>query len=92
MNILKSKNVVWKERRLINNLYIKDSGKSNRGKTGWFDIGRVARQGCCLSPTLFNLYIYDMVHNILNEEEKISIEERRRIYMSFIDDMMILAY
>jgi len=58
MQILKGTGIDWRERRLISNLYIAQSVKVQlkRGDTRSVTIGRGVRQGCCLSPFLFNLY------------------------------------
>jgi len=58
MQILKGTGVDWRERRLVSNLYMAQSVKVrlNRGETGSVKNGRGVRQGCCLSPILFNLY------------------------------------
>ena len=58
MQIVKEPGFYWRERRLISNLHMAQSVKVrlNRGETRSVKIGRVVRQGCCLSPILFNLY------------------------------------
>jgi hypothetical protein len=58
MQILKETGIDWRERRLISNLYMAQSVKIrlNRGETRSVKFGRGVRQGCCLSPILFNLY------------------------------------
>ena len=57
LQILKGTGIDWRE-RLISNLYMAHSVKVrlNRGETRNLKIGRGVRQGCCLSPILFNLY------------------------------------
>jgi hypothetical protein len=56
--ILKETGIDWQERKLISNLYMAQSVKVrlNQGETRSVTTGREVRQGCCLSPILFNLY------------------------------------
>jgi len=58
MRNLKVTGIEWYERRLISNLFMAQSVKVrlNRGETRSVEIGRGGRQGCCLSPILFNVY------------------------------------
>jgi len=59
MQILKRTGIDWRERRLIRKLCMDQrvQVRMDRGETRSVQIGREARQGCCLSPILFNLYI-----------------------------------
>ena len=58
MQILKRISIDSRERRLICKLYMEQKVKLrlDRGETGSLQIGRGVRQGCSLSPVLFNLY------------------------------------
>jgi hypothetical protein len=58
MEILKKTGIDWRERRLISKLYRDQSVRLrlDEGVTKSGKIGREVRQGCCLSPLLFNLY------------------------------------
>ena len=44
---------------LLRNLYASQEAtvRTGHGKTDWFQIGKGVRQGCILSPCLFNFYI-----------------------------------
>ena len=72
MRILRRIGVDWRERRLIGNLYmgqrvkIRIDGEFSEPAT----IGRGVRQGCPLSPILFNIYIEEIVRETLEELEE----------------------
>jgi hypothetical protein len=57
MQILKQTGIEWCERRLFSKLQMYQSVYIglDQGKTRSVKTGRRVRQGCCLSPILFNL-------------------------------------
>ena len=58
---------------LLRNLYAgqKATVRTRRGTTDWFQIGKGVRQGCILSPCLFNLYAEYILRNAGLEEHKL---------------------
>ena len=51
---------------------------SPNGTTDWFQIGKGVRQGCMLSPCLFNLYAEYITRNAGLEETQAGIKIARR--------------
>ena len=65
---------------LLRNLY---AGQETTVRTGhettyWFQIGKKVRQGCILSPCLFNLYAEYIMRNAGLEEAQAGIKIARR--------------
>ena len=48
--------------------------RTGHGTTDWFQIGKGARQGCVLSPCLFNLYAEYIMRNTGLEEAQAGIK------------------
>ena len=49
-------------------------GTTGHGTTDWFQIGKGVRQGCLLSPCLFNLYAEYIMRNAGLEEAQAGIK------------------
>ena len=57
-----------------------DKIKSVHGTTDWFQIGKEVRQGCILSPCLFNLHAEYIMRNTGLEEAKSWNQDCREKY------------
>ena len=58
----------------------------------WFRIAVGVRQGCLLSPTLFNIFLERIISDALEEHEwKVSIGGRNITNLRFADDIDPLA-
>ena len=65
---------------LLRNLYAGQEATVRTGDrtTDWFQIGKGVRQGCILSPCLFNLYAEYIMRNTELEEAQAGIKIARR--------------
>ena len=61
---------------LLRNLYAGQEAtvRTGHGTTDWFQIGKGVRQGCILSPCLFNLYAEYIMRNAGREETQAGIK------------------
>ena len=59
----------------------------------WFQIGKGVRQGCILSPCLFNLYVEYIMQNVRLDEPQagIKISRRKIIYLRYADNTTLMA-
>ena len=65
---------------LLRNLYAFQEAtvRTGHGTTDWFQIGKGVRQGCVLSPYLFNFYAEYIMQNAGLEESQAGIKISRR--------------
>ena len=80
---------------LLRNLYAGQEAtvRTGHGKTDWFQIGKGVRQGCILSPCLFNLYAEYIMRNAGLDEAQtgIKIAGRNINKLRYADDTTIKA-
>ena len=80
---------------LLRNLYAGQEATvtTGHGTTDWFQIGKGVRQGCILSPCLFNLYAAYIMRNAGLEEAQAGIKIARRNinYLRYADDTALMA-
>ena len=65
---------------LLRNLYAGQEAtvRTEHGTTDWFQIRKGVRQGCILSPCLFNLYAEYIMRNVVLDEAQAGIKIARR--------------
>ena len=80
---------------LLRNLFVGQEAtvRTGHGTTGWFQIGNGVRQGCILSPCLFNLYAEYIMRNAGLEEAHagIRIAGRNINNLRYADDTTLTA-
>ena len=80
---------------LLRNLYAGQEAtvRTGHGTTDWFQIGKGVRQGCILSPCLFNLYAEYIMRNAGLEEPQtgIKIAGRKISNLRYADDTTLRA-
>uniref|UniRef100_A0A4W2FD28 RNA-directed DNA polymerase n=1 Tax=Bos indicus x Bos taurus TaxID=30522 RepID=A0A4W2FD28_BOBOX len=74
-------------------VYRSGSNRTGHGTTDWFQIGKGVRQGCILSPCLFNLYAEYIMRNAGLEEAQAGIKIARRNInnLRYEDDTTLMA-
>ena len=67
--------------------------RTGHGKTDWFQIGKGVRQGCILSPCLFNFYAEYIIRNSGLDEAQagIKIAGRNISHLRYADDTTLMA-
>ena len=80
---------------LLRNLYAgqEETIRTLHGTTDWFQIGKGVRQGCILSPCLFNFYAEDIMRNTGLEEAQagIKIAGKNISNLRYADDTTLMA-
>ena len=80
---------------LLRNLYAGQEAtvRTGHGTAEWFQIGKGVRQGCILSPCLFNLYGEHIMRNTGLEETQagIKIAGRNINHLRYADDTTLVA-
>ena len=80
---------------LLRNLHASQeaTARTGHGATHWFQIGKGVRQGCVLSPCLFNLYAEYIMRNARLEKAQVGIKIARRNIsnLRYADDTTLMA-
>src|SRR5574339_449290 len=85
---------------LLRNLYAGQEAtvRTGHGTTAWFQIGKGVRQGCILSPCLFNLYaeynagiIFQRNAGLEETQAGIKIAGRNMNNLRYADDTTLMA-
>ena len=79
---------------LLRNLYSGQEAtvRIGHGTTDWFQIGKGVRQGCILSPCLFNLYAEYIMQNARLDEAQTGIKiAGRNINQRYADDTTLMS-
>ena len=78
----------------LRNLYAGQEAtvRTGHGTTDWFQIGKGVREGCILSPCLFNFYAEYIMRNAGLEEAQAGIKiAGRNINLRYADDNALMA-
>ena len=80
---------------LLRNLYAAQEAtvRTGHGTTDWFQIGKGVRQGCILSPCLFNLYAEYIMQNarLVEAQARIKIPRRNINKLIYAGDTTLMA-
>ena len=74
-------------------MQVRKQVRIGHGKTDWFQIGKGVRQGCILSPCLFNLYAEYIMGNagLDGAQAGIKFAGRNINHLRYADDTTLMA-
>ena len=70
---------------------VKCAVRVNGQQTEWFDVNCGLKQGCMLSPMLFNLFINDLTRDINDVDSGISVGDTPFSILLYEDDIVLIA-
>ena len=80
---------------LLRNLYAGPEAivRTGHRTTDWLEIGKTVREGCMLSPWLFNLYAEYIIRNagLDDSQARIKIAGRNINHLRYVDDTILVA-
>ena len=77
---------------LLRNLYAgQEATRTGHETTDWFQTGKGVRQGCVLSPCLFNLYAEYIMRNARLDEAQAGIKIAGRNNLRYADDTSLMV-
>ena len=93
INILLAKGIPRAEIKIIRNLYWNQKAKVRVGDsyTSEFKVKKGVRQGCILSPVLFNLYSEELINTALDGYKGVTFNGIRYTNIRFADDTAVVA-
>ena len=82
-------NIVW----VLKNLYTDNMVKFTLGNntTKWMKNNVGVRQGCIISPTLFNFYIEELIVRIRNSGYGVRVGDKKLGCLAYADDLVLMA-
>ena len=78
---------------IIRNIYSNDESmlKIDGKCSGSFQISQGVRQGCVLSPLLFNIFMSGLAKNLMTMDDKLSLGNSHVNSLFWADDIVLLA-
>ena len=59
--------------------------------TNWFDVSSGLKQGCILSPLLFNMYVNDLITEVNALDKGVNIGDHKVSLLVYADDIALMA-
>lgn len=77
----------------IKSLYegVRAAVRVNGSLTDWFDVGVGLKQGCALSPVLFNIYLNDLIQEIKDMGLGVTVNGEKVSILGYADDIVLMA-
>ena len=81
---------------MLNNItalykHVKYSLEINDHQTKYFEVKRGVKQGCILSPTLFNMFINDLIFFVQELDKGIAIDNCKVSILLYADNIVLVA-